>query len=236
MLPDLFIAAICALALALALNRVMLSMAPKLGLMDQPGVRRIHATPIPRAGGIAIWLSFLLVIAGGLATGLLEQQGSVSWQWLAAFTAGSSVLMIAGVLDDRGGLRPLIKLAAHVLAPTVFLLIQPVNTALFPADWPQGFDMVAFVIWAVVLINAFNLIDGLDGLCGGLAAVATLGLAVLAMVNGRTDAALLLVVMGGAILGFLKYNINPARIFLGDAGSMLIGFFLATAATNADRP
>jgi UDP-GlcNAc:undecaprenyl-phosphate GlcNAc-1-phosphate transferase len=232
-LTHLIIAAICSLALALALSRVMLSVAPKLGLMDQPGTRRIHSKPIPRAGGIAIWLSFLLVIAGGLASGLFESHGSLSWEWLSAFAAGSLVLMVAGILDDRKGLQPLIKLAAHVLAPTVFLLIQPVNTGLFPADWPREYDMVAFVIWSVVLINAFNLIDGLDGLCGGLAAVATLGLAVIALVNQRTDAALLLIVMGGAIVGFLKYNLNPARIFLGDAGSMLIGFFLATAATNA---
>ena len=233
MFTHLIIAATCALTLALVLNRLMLSVAPKLGLMDQPSTRRIHSKPIPRAGGIAIWLSFLLVIAGGLGSGLLKSQGSLSWEWLGAFAAGSFVLMIVGILDDRKGMQPLIKLAAHILAPTVFLIIQPINPGLFPADWSPIFDMVAFIIWSVVLINAFNLIDGLDGLCGGLAAVATLGLAVIALVNERTDAALLLIVMGGAIVGFLKYNLNPARIFLGDAGSMLIGFFLATAATNA---
>ena len=233
MFTHLIIAATCALTLALVLNRLMLSVAPKLGLMDQPSTRRIHSKPIPRAGGIAIWLSFLIVIAGGLGSGLLKSQGSLSWEWLGAFAAGSFVLMIVGILDDRKGMQPLIKLAAHILAPTVFLIIQPINPGLFPADWSPIFDMVAFIIWSVVLINAFNLIDGLDGLCGGLAAVATLGLAVIALVNERTDAALLLIVMGGAIVGFLKYNLNPARIFLGDAGSMLIGFFLATAATNA---
>jgi UDP-N-acetylmuramyl pentapeptide phosphotransferase/UDP-N-acetylglucosamine-1-phosphate transferase len=233
MLVDLVIAAVCALALSLALNRAMLALAPKLGLMDQPGERRIHASPIPRAGGIAIWLSFLLVVASGLGGGFFKLGGSLSWTWLGAFAAGSLVLMVAGVLDDRGGLRPLVKLGAHALAPTLFFLIQPVQTGLFPATWSPLCDMAAFVIWSVVLINAFNLIDGLDGLCGGLAAVATLGLAAMALVNGRADAALLLLVMGGAILGFLKFNLNPARIFLGDAGSMLIGFFLATAATDA---
>jgi UDP-N-acetylmuramyl pentapeptide phosphotransferase/UDP-N-acetylglucosamine-1-phosphate transferase len=232
-LLELTIAAICALALSLVLNRVMLSVAPCLGLMDQPGTRRIHSSPIPRAGGIAIWLSFLLVVTAGLASGLLETHGSLSWQWLGAFTAGSLVLMVAGVIDDRRGLPPLVKLAAHALAPVVFSLLLPVHTGLFPEDWPWYFDVAAFVIWSVVLINAFNLIDGLDGLCGGLAAVATLGLAVIALMNERSDAALLLLVMGGAIVGFLKYNLNPARIFLGDAGSMLIGFFLATAATDA---
>lgn len=230
---DLIIAAVCALAISLALNRAMLTLAPKLGLMDQPGERRIHASPIPRAGGIAIWLSFLLVIAAGLGSGFFKAGGSLTWNWLGAFAAGSLVLMVAGILDDRAGLRPLVKLAAHALAPTLFFLIHPVQTGLFPAGWCPACDMAAFVIWSVVLINAFNLIDGLDGLCGGLAAVATLGLAAIALVNGRSDAALLLLVMGGATLGFLKFNLNPARIFLGDAGSMLMGFFLATAATDA---
>ncbi len=227
------IATLLAVCVSVALNRMMIHLAPKVGLMDQPGARRIHQTPIPRAGGIAIWLSFLIVISAGLATGLIDPGGNLSWKWLGAFTASSGVLMIAGILDDRHGLTPFIKLGAHALAPIFFLTLHPIDNWLFPDSWPDGLDKVAFVIWAVVLINAFNLIDGLDGLCGGLAAVATLGLAGIALSNERTDAALLLLVMGGAILGFLRYNFNPARIFLGDAGSMLIGLFLATAATDA---
>ena len=233
MILEFTLAVLLSLAFSLGLNRLMLVAAPLLGLMDQPGTRRIHAKAIPRAGGIAIWLSFLTVIAGGLATGLLHQGGHVSWHWLKAFTAGSSVLMIAGFLDDRKGLSPWIKLAAHVLAPTVYFLFLPFHLGLFPPGWPLTCDYVIFVIWGVVLINAFNLIDGLDGLCGGLAAVSTVALAALAFTKDRPDSALLLLVMGGAILGFLKFNFNPARIFLGDAGSMLIGFFLATAATDA---
>ena len=141
--------------------------------------------------------------------------------------------MVAGFFDDRAGLSPWVKLAAHVMAPTVFFLLHPVRIGIFPAGWPVACDCVVFVVWGVVLINAFNLIDGLDGLCGGLAAVSMIALAGMAMANERMDSAMLLLVMGGAILGFLRYNFNPARIFLGDAGSMLIGFFLATAATEA---
>jgi UDP-N-acetylmuramyl pentapeptide phosphotransferase/UDP-N-acetylglucosamine-1-phosphate transferase len=230
---ELTLSALLALAVSLGLNRVMLAVAPKLGLMDQPGERRIHATAIPRAGGIAIWLSFLLVIGVGHATGLLKGEGHLSWQWFGAFVAGSAVLLVAGYFDDREGLSPWVKLGAHVLAPTVFFLLYPLRTGLFPAQWPVICDFAVFVAWVVLLINAFNLIDGLDGLCGGLAAVSMVALAALALMNGRTDSAILLVVMGGAVLGFLKYNLNPARIFLGDAGSMLMGFFLATAATEA---
>lgn len=235
--PTIFF--LLALALSLGLNRLMMAVAPRLGLMDKPGARRIHAKAIPRAGGIAIWLSFLLVFSGALASGWLTKSGQDTWNgpemwsWLAAFAAGSAVLMIAGVFDDRAGLSPWVKLGSHCLAPAVFFLLNPLHFGIFPANWPHACDFVLFVVWTVVLINAFNLIDGLDGLCGGLATVSTVAMAGLTLVNGRVDAALPLIVMGGALVGFLRYNLNPARIFLGDAGSMVIGFFLATAATDA---
>ena len=233
MILEFTLTVLLALALSLGLNRLMLVLAPRLGLMDQPGVRRIHATAGPRAGGIAIWLTFLLVIGGGLASGLLKNHGQLSWAWLGAIAAGSAVLMVAGFLDDRAGLSPWVKLTAHCAAPALMFLLYPIRLGLFPPGWSWGCDFVVFVVWVVVLINAFNLIDGLDGLCGGLAAISTVAMAAMAFANGRTDSALLLLVMGAAILGFLKYNITPARMFLGDAGSMLMGFFLATAATDA---
>lgn len=233
MWTEIIIAVCVSLVISLMLNRLMLELAPRLGLMDEPGERRVHSKAIPRAGGIAIWVTFMLVMTSGLLVRFFNDSGHVSWPWLGAFAAGSAVLMVAGILDDRHGLRALVKLGAHILAPVVFFIIHPIETGIFPQGWGCCWDLAVFVVWAVVLINAFNLIDGLDGLCGGLAVVATFALAALAMTNGRTDAAVLLAVMGGAILGFLKYNYNPARIFLGDAGSMVIGFFLATAATDA---
>ena len=233
MVLELSFAFLLSLVISLGLNRLMLALAPGLGLMDQPGERRIHAHPIPRAGGIAIWFTFLLVVSLGLTSGVLQNRGSLTWWWFQAFMAGSAVLMVTGFLDDRKGLSPWMKLGAHVLAPTVFFLLYPVHTGIFPESWPRIFDYAVFVVWVVVLINAFNLIDGLDGLCGGLAAITSVALAGMALINGRPDSAVLLLVMAGAVFGFLKYNFNPARIFLGDAGSMLIGFFLATAATDA---
>ncbi len=233
MFLELLLLVLVSLAISLGLNRVMLAVAPRLGLMDEPGVRRIHSAPIPRAGGIAIWLTFIGVVASGLATGWLGTMYQVSWGWLGAFTAGSGILIVVGFLDDRTGLSPWVKLGAHFLAPTVLFLLHPLEIGVFPASWPRGFDFVMFVCWTVLLINAFNLIDGLDGLCGGLAAVAVFALAGLALAIGRHETVVLLFIMGGAILGFLKFNVSPARIFLGDAGSMMLGFFLATAATEA---
>jgi len=221
------------LLLSLGLTRLMIRLAPKLGLMDQPGERRIHTSAIPRAGGIAIWLTFLIAIAAGLSTELLPTSLEISWSWFVAFAAGSMVLIVAGVLDDRKGLKPLAKLAAHALAPTLYFALHPFSTGIFPPEWGWIWDYALFLGWAVVLINAFNLIDGLDGLCAGLAAVAMVAMAGLALLNNSTAAAVVLLVMGAAVTGFLRYNINPARIFLGDAGSMLLGFFLATVATDA---
>jgi UDP-N-acetylmuramyl pentapeptide phosphotransferase/UDP-N-acetylglucosamine-1-phosphate transferase len=233
MILDMILAVIAALVLSLGLTRAMLALAPRLGLMDQPGERRIHLSPIPRAGGIAIWLTFLIVTVIGLLFGWEEYGGSMGLSWLTAFAAGSTILIAIGIVDDRRGLPALLKLGAHALAPLVFILLHPIKSGFFPPGWHPVFDIILFVVWSVVLINAFNLIDGLDGLCGGLAAMASFSLAGIALLNGRPDAALLLFIMGGAIVGFLRYNLNPARIFLGDAGSMLMGFFLATAATDA---
>jgi UDP-GlcNAc:undecaprenyl-phosphate GlcNAc-1-phosphate transferase len=230
---ELLWATLAAVAISLALTRTMLVVAPRLGLMDSPGERRIHLHPIPRAGGLAIWLTFILVVGTLVISGWGSAIIPLRDNWLLAFVGGSSLLMVTGLVDDRMGLPPLVKLSAHILAPTAFYLIHPVTTGIFPASWSPRYDFGLFVIWSVALINAFNLIDGLDGLCGGLAMVACSALAALALANGRPDAALLLLVMAGAVLGFLRYNYNPARIFLGDAGSMLIGFFLATAATDA---
>ncbi|MGD9418521.1 MAG: hypothetical protein Q7R22_006245 [Verrucomicrobiota bacterium JB025] len=232
-LVPLFVAVVLALVVSLLLTRLMLVLAPKLGLMDEPGeARRIHKAAVPRAGGLAIWLTFLLVAGSGVFCGFFTG-GDLSGHWLTAFVAASGILIGAGLVDDRWGLNAWMKLGAHVLAPTVYFLLHPVDIGVFPESWPVILDFVVFVGWVVVLINAFNLIDGLDGLCGGLAAVSLFTLGGLAWINGRQDVAVLLLAMGGAVLGFLRYNINPAKIFLGDAGSMLLGFFLATLATEA---
>ena len=141
---ELTFAFVLSLAFSLGLNRVMLAIAPRLGLMDQPGERRIHKHPIPRAGGIASWVTFLLVISLGLTTGVFEDGGNLTWSWFRAFVAGSAVLMVTGYIDDRRGISPLVKLTAHVLAPAAFFLLHPVHTGIFPEGWSMGFDFARF--------------------------------------------------------------------------------------------
>lgn len=221
----------CCLLLSLALNRLMIRVAPALGLMDQPGERRVHESPVPRAGGIAVWLSFLTCMWAGRLW-FPQGFGGVLSQQLPAFTIASALLMTVGVIDDRCGLRPWIKLNGQIISSVLFFLLVPSTGSVFGVEVPRYVEGAVFVGWAVLLINAFNLIDGLDGLCGGLAAISLLVVAAFQAAGGDRSDALVLAMMAAAVGGFLKFNINPARVFLGDAGSMLLGFTLATAATQ----
>jgi UDP-N-acetylmuramyl pentapeptide phosphotransferase/UDP-N-acetylglucosamine-1-phosphate transferase len=218
--------------ISIGLTRLLVAHAGRLGMMDQPGERRVHVTPIPRAGGLAIWLSFMLV-SFGLFWLAPEWFGHFSVDWLIPFAVSSLILVAVGLADDRAGLKAWWKLLGQITAAAVFFMLRPAGDGSM-----LGFDMspflagLAFVIWAVLLINAFNLIDGLDGLCGGLALVALVPLGFIAALNGHLEAMAAMWIMAAAVLGFLKYNLNPARIFLGDTGSMMLGFFIAAAATQ----
>jgi UDP-N-acetylmuramyl pentapeptide phosphotransferase/UDP-N-acetylglucosamine-1-phosphate transferase len=219
-----------AFAISLVLTRLMISAGPRMGLMDTPGERRIHKAPIPRAGGIAVWLAFLaggavvLAVAGGSAV--------FDWEWFRAFALASGILVAIGIVDDRGGISPWLKLAGQVLVAVLLFFTKGSGVgSLMGYQVPVWLDLLVWVAWTVALINAFNLIDGMDGLCAGLAAIAIGSLAVLSFAWGRAVDGLVMVAMLGAVLGFLRYNFHPARIFLGDAGSMFLGLFIASAGT-----
>lgn len=222
------------LATSLLLTRVMIHLGPKLGLMDQPDERRVHLKPIPRAGGIAVWISFLAVSWAGRLLFPDLFAGDLAGN-LPAFTLSSALLLVVGVLDDRGGMQPLVKLAGQINAAILYYLLSPdsMQTSIFGFSIPMMMASLVFIGWCVLLINAFNLIDGLDGLCSGLVAISLFVIACLELIHGHTADALFVLVMLAAVAGFMRFNLNPAKIFLGDAGSMLLGFFLATAATQA---
>lgn len=225
--------ALIGLALSLGLNRLMLSLGPKLGLMDEPDARRVHTIPVPRAGGLAIWLSFLIPVWVGSLLFPEMFDGALGVR-MTAFTAASAVLIAVGVFDDRKGIRPLVKLGGQIGASLVYFAISHENqSSILGMEVALPLQAVLFVGWSVLLINAFNLIDGLDGLCGGLVCVSLLVLTGLEFAEGHFSDALVIGLMLAAVVGFLRHNLNPARIFLGDAGSMMLGFFLATAATQA---
>ncbi|MDA7656714.1 hypothetical protein N8647_00035 [bacterium] len=217
---------------SVALTKIFISVGPRLGLMDEPDERRVHVTPVPRAGGLAIWMAFLIVlwVADAIFPNLfvgLHSTKNIAW------TISSAILILVGFIDDRAGLKPLVKLGGQAIAAAVFYYIYyPEGFSIAGFELPYAAGFVIFVIWCVGLINAFNLIDGLDGLCGGLVVVSLSMILAIAWSNGNWRDSVFIILMIGAVAGFLVYNFNPARIFLGDAGSMMLGFFIASSAND----
>lgn len=234
MLPGAVIVAVLLTTLVggMVFVRAMIRVAPALGLVDYPAERRVHAMPVPRAGGIGVFGAVLLGIGLMVWTGLPQAFGSrlMDGRWLPSFLAGATLLVAVGVIDDRWNISAWWKLAAQVLAAVVMFSSDFSGMgSLYGVHVPWWVDMAVHVAWIVALVNAFNLIDGMDGLCAGLGVIALGTLAALSWVGGRPGDALLLGVVMAALLGFLRYNFHPARTFLGDAGSMFIGYFVATA-------
>ena len=217
--------------LSLLVTRLMIHVGPKLGLIDLPDARRIHKSPIPRAGGLGLFVTMTigLVMVFWKGAGF---EGMLSDRWLFHFISASALLVIAGLFDDRGGISAWLKLGVQLIAATIMFFHNPGGAGVFMGfEVPWILDLAIHVGWTVALINAFNLIDGMDGLCSGLATISLLILTALAVAGDQPNNSFVIAVMAIALLGFLRYNFHPAKIFLGDTGSMLVGFFIASAGT-----
>jgi len=213
------------------LTWLMIRLAPRLGLIDHPGERRIHVTPVPRAGGIAIYIALMAGMAVMWKSYLPAQYGSLLLRenWVLWFGGCASLLVVIGVIDDRFHIPAWWKLAGQIgAASAMFFGTQEQIGVLWGISLPWWIDWGVYVLWVVALVNAFNLIDGMDGLCAGLGLISVGILCLLAGVGRAQGDALMLAVMCVCLLAFLRFNFHPAKIFLGDAGSMLIGFFVAT--------
>ena len=218
-----------ALAISLLLTRIMIHVGPKLGLIDEPGERRIHDRAVPRCGGIAVFVTFVITVF--IINHFSPLSGLLSLQWFKAFATASLLLIIVGILDDRWGVNAWLKLLAHALSAVFLFYTSGGNVgSVMGIAVPEWVDLAIWVIWTVAIINAFNLIDGMDGLCAGLGMISVLSLTILTIALKSGTDAIVLIVMLGTLLGFLRYNFNPAKIFLGDTGSMFIGFFIASVA------
>lgn len=219
-----------ALVIAWALTRVMITLGPRLGMIDMPDQeRRIHTRPIPRAGGIAVFIAFNITVFCLYRFFWPQFSGALDFHWWLGFLAGSAVLLCVGLVDDTRGLSAIVKLLGQIFAASVLFYLSKNGgfRLLWGLEIPVAIDWLLTVIWFVAIINAFNLIDGLDGLCSGLAIVSATGLAASALLRDNPGDALIMLALIGAAAGFLRYNFHPARIFLGDTGSMFFGFALA---------
>ncbi len=218
------IAIMVAFAVSLATTFVVRRAAHRFDWLDQPNRRKMHNNPVPLMGGIAMYAGFLVAIPVARSRTVVEEG--------AVVLAGATLLLLTGIIDDRRGMRPSVKLLAQVVA-ALFLVAGGVHISLFPND---ALNIVATVFWVVGICNAMNLLDNMDGLSGGVAAIACAMFAILAVMNGQIWVSVVAAVLFGAILGFLWFNWNPASIFMGDAGSLLLGFLLAVLAIKLRFP
>jgi UDP-GlcNAc:undecaprenyl-phosphate/decaprenyl-phosphate GlcNAc-1-phosphate transferase len=213
---------VLAAGLSLWLTPRVRDAAVRFGIVDRPDGRlKGQKEPVPYLGGIAIYLSFLLALALTV---------EFSRETLGLLLAGSIVVLV-GLVDDLGSLRPWTKLAGQAVA--VFVLVKS-GIYIKLTFLPVPVAIALSVVWLLACANAFNLIDIMDGLSAGTAMVASLGLIVVALLAGKDDTALVLAALAGSCLGFLRYNFQPAKIYMGDCGSLFLGLMLgATAMNNA---
>jgi UDP-GlcNAc:undecaprenyl-phosphate GlcNAc-1-phosphate transferase len=220
-------------ALAALFTPVVRRIAMRVGAVSTPGGRNVNARSVPRLGGIAIALAasctmtMLLGIESGVSANIQQEPRRV-----IGLLCGSAVVFVVGVLDDTKRVRAVYKLASHVAAACIAYAcgfrIDAVSTPLGGALSMGIFSLPMTVIWIVGVVNAINLIDGLDGLAGGIVFFAGLTNFVVAYMSGNLFLAAMMATMLGAILGFLLFNFNPARIFMGDSGSYFLGFMIST--------
>ena len=203
---------------------------PRLGYIDIPRGRHQHEKPVPRGGGIAIGTAFFVTVL--LLSVMLQEQSKPMYatvmEFLSRFWLPGGIILIVGMIDDRCELRSIVKLIAQII---VGVIIHWQGGGIFKVFSYQIPDVAALALtvgWCVIIINAFNLIDGVDGIAAGLSVISSFLLAVWTLLTGESDAmVIVLLIFCGCCLGFLRYNFSPAKIFMGDTGSMFIGLFFA---------
>jgi UDP-N-acetylmuramyl pentapeptide phosphotransferase/UDP-N-acetylglucosamine-1-phosphate transferase len=208
------------------LTPVVRGAACRLGIVDLPNERRPHKRPTARGGGLAVVIGVHLACLMAVAFPWPKLAGGLDFSWWLRFALASAVLVVVGVWDDIRGLKPWIKLGGQVLAALLMFASGTRFGQLLGHDLPLPLDCALVVLWLVAVINAFNLIDGLDGLASGLGIISAIGLCGILLLQQTPADVLVLLGFIGACVGFLRYNLHPASIFLGDTGSMFIGFTL----------
>ncbi len=226
-----FAASLCS---ALLLVPLVKKLAPVMGLVDEPDERRIHKKPIPRCGGIAVFASTHLALVLAFIGPWRNLGGNIQLLDWGFILGGSLVLLLVGIFDDRFSMRAWFKLLGQLAVALLMFCGGFSFENVLGIQLPFFVDLGATLFWFALLINAFNLIDGMDGACAGLGMIASAGLAGMLISLHRPADALVLIALAGACLGFLRYNFNPASIFLGDCGSMFIGFMLAAISLKAN--
>ena len=217
-----FLFCLLAAALTILLTPLAKRIAINMGAMDAPSKRKVHTVPMPRMGGLAIYLSFWITV-------FASQTASKE---VMAFFIGSLFILVSGIWDDCRNISPKMKLLFQAAAAltvifggiTVDFLSNPFGKELLFLEWMSY--PVTF-LWIIGMTNAVNLIDGLDGLAAGTSAIASCAIGVVALMNGQIIMSSLAFILAASTFGFLKYNFHPASIFMGDTGALFLGYALA---------
>ena len=221
---DLFFSFMTSLLICMAMIPPLRLLAGRFHIMDQPGERKVHQYPVPRVGGIAFGIG---AIASILWWG--PKDGTT-----LSVLLGGLIILVFGVWDDRANLDYRIKLLGQLVAALAVIIIGGIRFESIPfllnAELPMWIGIPVTALFLVAVSNAVNLSDGLDGLAGGLSFLTLCGIAYLAYLSNDSTVLLLTVPFLGGLLGFLRYNTYPARIFMGDGGSQLLGFIMGVLA------
>jgi len=214
--------------LTILLVPLVISFCRKRGILDQPDSRKIHTYPVPRLGGIALVVSFTLAVWLGFIAnpGLWIE----NWVGVTGILAGGIVIFILGLFDDLKNLSPIVKLLWQIVAAMIPIMcgvrIEILNIPYYQVVSLGLWGIPASVLWVTAITNTFNLLDGLDGMAAGIGAISGLTFVVLGVVLNLPLASLLAAGVAGIAIGFLRFNFYPARIFMGDSGSLFIGYML----------
>ena len=219
--------ALVAFAVVVLLTPVVGGMARRLGVVDAPGGRRVNQLPVPRLGGLALFLGLLVPALAFLHLGHQTR----------GLLLGAAVAVTVGIVDDFRGLPWYAKLAGQAGAAGVLTGFGVwVDRFTFPVvginTLPSSVGIPVTILWIVAIMNMVNFLDGLDGLAAGVAAIAGLTFSVIALSLGKVDAAVISAIVFGACVGFLRHNFYPARIFMGDSGALLLGYVLAAVSVQ----
>jgi UDP-GlcNAc:undecaprenyl-phosphate GlcNAc-1-phosphate transferase len=231
-LPVELIAFSVALLASLSLTIPVRQLALHLGMVDQPGPRKVHLTPIPLLGGLAMYL--------GVVLALIATKPDPAWRQIAGILTGATMLAFVGFLDDGKLLHHQVKLFGAMPIAALILLFVGIRAEVF-SEFVPGLtgiflDCCLTVVWVVGITAAFSILDHMDGLCAGIAAAAAAFFVILAWFSGQVLVSTLAAATFGAALGFLRWNFKPAKIFMGDGGAMFLGFLMATLALKLRLP
>lgn len=228
-----------ALVFSLFATRLVRQLAPRIGLVDSPdGVRKLQRVAIPVGGGLAVLFAMMASISIALS---LDYRVALAFterlpQWLALGVA-AAIIVIVGLIDDCVALRPINKLMGQLLAITVLVFfgnLQIVDITVFGTNLHLGWTAIPITyFWFLAAVNSLNLLDGMDGLLGTVGGIICGALACIGILTGQPAAVIVAVALAGALAGFLRFNLPPATIYLGDSGSMLIGLMIGGIAIQA---